>query len=320
MTRFTLCESSPPAPVFVVRSAPQDCARKGLPKGPIRVPARHRMSTTRAPEGPREGRQTSLFKAEASSSHPALHTHHHHFRSHFGSKSTRTVSLFGTLAVVSWSTKARGATTPRVGRAREARRRDGTGQPVSHCSMEGRRLATRLPILERKFGHGPEAASTHCAVPDELPPAPVMGAAPHAPSSAHASSATDIRSRRSLPDTQEGPSRTEHFTGHGMDFTTILPNQAYTCNLWRLTPSCVSALQSRVVAATHSKNPLIFTGPHNRGADATHAISICCIFWFATSTCCNLSCVDCFALKRQDPRGTLARPPNSSNTVQTRRQ
>ena len=63
-------------------------------------------------------------------------------------------------------------------------------------------------------GHGGEAASTHCAVPETTPSAPAMELLHmvhgepehHAPSSCHASSAADNRSRRLLPDTEAGPS------------------------------------------------------------------------------------------------------------------
>ena len=89
-----------------------------------------------------------------------------------------------------------------------------------------------------------------------------------APSSSHASSATAIRSRRSLPSTQE------HFTVHGMDLTTILPNQAHN--------SCVIALQFRVVAVqllvVAFKIPLFFFGPTQQECGRTNAIPTCCIF------------------------------------------
>ena len=75
------------------RTAPEKA-----PKGPIRVLERHGTSTKRVAEEP-FGPPPTL---SPSSSPPSLHTHHRHLRSHFGSRSTRTVSL----VVEPWSTNA----------------------------------------------------------------------------------------------------------------------------------------------------------------------------------------------------------------------
>ena len=152
MTRFTRCESSP-SPVIVVRSAPP-CHRTAPEKAPRKDLSEplHWTSTRRVREGLRERLPRGLLKAQTSNPHPPLHlppsTHH---RNHFWSRSTRTVSLVETLVVEPWSTNAlaaaqRGvaATTPCLGKAREAHRRCGTGRdaPPQRAKCGG---AARLP-------------------------------------------------------------------------------------------------------------------------------------------------------------------------------
>ena len=81
--------------------------QQGAPKGPIRTQDEHQKGSRRAlGRALRTVSSRHLFFPSHVPLHLPLstHHHHHHLRSHFGSRSIRTVSVVETLVVEPWST------------------------------------------------------------------------------------------------------------------------------------------------------------------------------------------------------------------------
>ena len=79
---------------------PQDCARQA----PERTDKSSQKGTGRAPEGFQKGRGKGLHLPPSSSLPFLPPSTHHHLRSQFGTRPTRTVSFVETPVVVPWST------------------------------------------------------------------------------------------------------------------------------------------------------------------------------------------------------------------------
>ena len=131
-----------------------------------RAPERQRKRT---PEGSPQGRGLILPSRPPLHVPPSTH-HHHHLRCHSGSRSTPTVSLVETLVIEPRSTNALAAAQRGVAGSDDSVLGQSTRDSPSRWHWPTRSSTWRrnggacVPILEGKFGNGPEATSTHCFI------------------------------------------------------------------------------------------------------------------------------------------------------------